>query len=177
MLHTATDPHIRLPWIPAPQRRVPPPGPLTQNQCPALSIGEAYGHFLQVFLWTHFGTFTSREARNREQLVRQFVNQFVRRLSHMAQRGIAWFYAIEFDGATRHVPHLHCLLGYTEHLTVDQIRSAWHGGFTHVSRYEPGLGAPLYVAKRLSLDPDGYGWSKRMPARIHVPGWGAPEAS
>lgn len=169
-MHPATlDSAVRLPWPPTLKRRH---GERTFLQSSGGSatdparVAEAWVTYLKSFRWAHVATLTSESARSRPELVRLFKDGFVRQLAYQAQRGIAWFYAVEYDAATRCVPHIHALLGHTEMLTVKQIERSWPGGHTRIVRYDPTQEGAAYVTKDLLLDPDGYDWSKRLPSRL-----------
>jgi hypothetical protein len=72
---------------------------------------------------------------------------------------------VEYDGATSHVPHIHCLLAGTAALTVEAIEAAWRDGYTRVGRYDSLRRATKYVTKGMSRDGDSYLVSKRLPPR------------
>ena len=57
-------------------------------------LPSSYGEYLDVFAWEHFVTLTSDRWRTPEQLLRLFVDKFVR------QQVANWKTAVDISGAT-----------------------------------------------------------------------------
>ncbi len=55
----------------------------------------AWGDWLDESEWSHVATLTSRNPLSEECLRAEFRNGFIRRAARLAQRPLAWFYAIE----------------------------------------------------------------------------------
>lgn len=129
-----------------------------------LTPGEALGRYLQTWHWHHFLTLTTAWRTSETELRTLFQAGMIRRLARVAQRPIAYFFAIERAGNADPRPHIHALIAGTDLLTVDRIRLSWRHGYGSVRRYDPRRDAALYSTKDLLLDPDSYDFSRRPPA-------------
>jgi hypothetical protein len=108
-------------------------------------------------------TLTTRDAHGVTRLVREFTDVFVRKLAWASGAPVPWFYAVE--GAALGHPHLHALVHIRAALTTADVAAAWGLGFTRVLRYDSARGAAYYLTKELTMHPDGYDISRRLPPR------------
>lgn len=116
-------------------------------------------------------TLTTRLAMTPDQLRREFVSGYVRRLARMAQGPVPWFYIVERGAG---MPHLHALLGGAEDLSLEEVRRAWRLGFTDAERYDHRRGAAFYLTKELAAPgssdaaprADDYDLSRRLPPLV-----------
>lgn len=135
------------------------------------ALRRAWADHLTRYQWSHFVTLTTRLTMTPDQLRREFVSGYVRRLARVAQGPVPWFYVVERGAG---MPHLHALLGGTEDLSLEEVRRAWRLGFTDAERYDAGRGAAYYLTKELvdqglpgeALRADDYDVSRRLPAVV-----------
>jgi hypothetical protein len=132
-----------------------------------MQAADAWGQHLHQYDWSHFVTLTPRfPDYSAERLVRGFRDGFIRRLAHVIQGPIPWFYALERSPAG--VFHLHALLARAERASIAQVRAAWQLGFTDAGIYDPPRRGAWYVTKTLGLPPAGFErWdaSSRLPRK------------
>jgi hypothetical protein len=120
----------------------------------AWSHAIAMGLWLARHQWDHTVVLTSEDPRGPGSFARQFERRLVTPLAKRVGRPVAYFWAVEGDGAATH-HHLHALLHGTATLPIAQIRELWPFGTTNVRTYTSGVAAS-YVTKGLLDARDHY---------------------
>ena len=144
------------------------PSARSEREAEGGTLRRAWADHLTRYEWSHFVTLTTRLAMTPEQLRREFVSSFVRRLARMAQGPVPWFYVVERSAG---MPHLHALLAGADDLSLEDVRRAWKHGFTDAERYDSKRGAAYYLTKEMarpgstdaSPRADDYDVSRRLP--------------
>lgn len=144
------------------------PSARSEQVAEAGTLRQAWAYYLTRYEWSHFVTLTTRLATTPEQLRREFVSGYVRRLARIAQGPVPWFYVVERSAG---MPHLHALLAGAGDLPLEEVRRAWKHGFTDAERYDSRRGAAFYLTKEMtgrgSIDAspraDDYDVSRRLP--------------
>ena len=133
--------------------------PLDDSRC--IRPDRDWGLYLNTFQWDHVAHLTTRKPTTKANLLRLFLNAFVRRTAHAARRPVPYFYAIEehVSGA----PHLHALLAGSKSLTIRGLERRWRFGFARVLVYDPARRASHYVSKSLLSGSAEYDVSRRLP--------------
>jgi hypothetical protein len=142
----------------------------TENNLPT-----SYGEYLDGFAWEHFVTLTSARKRTPDELLRLFVDKFVRQLASVAQRSVCWFVAVEGGDDDRR-PHLHAVVWAAGRLSNQELVRAWTTstpegrrvplGRAEVDAYDRELRGVFYLTKELTPVRDWYDVSKTTPPRL-----------
>lgn len=128
------------------------------------AVKRAWGEHLGGYPWDHFLTLTFRRESVPDFARRAWLS-YVRRVEHLADMPLTWFYGTEYGTLGR--LHLHALTLNTGQLSIAQLHREWFQpppqsrGLTKIAVYSPLLGASHYVAKYVTKDLADYDVSDR----------------
>lgn len=146
------------------------------------TLAGAWGKWLEDYDWSHWCTLTFRRYEPRSapglaapkpfkprpgpppDYAHRSFDRFARRLANKAVQRVWWFRGDELGPQLGRL-HLHALVGGTEGLLPETLRSCWREGFSFIDIYDPELGAAHYLTKYVSKDLADYDLSGGLRAR------------